>query len=435
MTQPMNITEKIMAAHSGRDYVQPGENIWVDVDYFMTHDVFGPDVIRIFQSEFGQDAKVWDKNKFVLIPDHYIFTTDKFANKNIEFLTDFSAKQQLPHYYAPHTQRYSGVCHITLAQEGFDIPGGLLLGTDSHTCTSGAFGMFATGIGTTDGAFVLGTGKLWLKVPESIRVIFNGRMPYYLTAKDLILTLIGDIGVDGATYKSLEFEGDAIRSMTMEDRMTVCNMAIEAGAKNGVIAADQTTLNYMEGRSKSSFKVVTSDPDSHYILTKEYDVTKIDPVVAKPHSPDNKARAADVSHVRVDRAYVGSCTGGKIEDFIAAARIIKGRRVTVDTYIVPATEAINKLLHSVTYQDKTLHEIFLESGCKIGPPSCAACLGGPVDTFGRAQDGQVIISATNRNFPGRMGSPKASVYLASPYTVMSSAVTGKITDPRAFLKE
>ncbi len=431
----MNITEKILAAHAGREFVDPGENIWVDVAYFMTHDVFGPDVIRIFQSEFGHDARVWDKNKFVLIPDHYIFTTDKFANKNIDFLSDFAGKQQLPHYYAPHTQRYSGVCHITLAQEGFDIPGGLLIGTDSHTCTSGAFGMFATGIGTTDGAFALGTGKLWLKVPKSIKVIFNGRMPSYLTAKDLIIYLLGDIGFDGATYKSIEFDGEAIREMTMEDRMTLCNMAIEAGAKNGIIAADEITIKYMEGRAKSPFKIVNSDPQARYCLTKEYDVTKIDPVVAKPHSPDNRACVRDVSDVRVDRAYIGSCTGGKIEDFIAAAKIIKGRSVAVDTYIVPATEAINKLLHSVTYQDKLLYDIFLESGCKMGPPSCAACLGGPVDTFGRAQDGQVIISATNRNFPGRMGSPKASVYLASPYTVMSSAVTGKITDPRTFLKE
>jgi len=431
--KPMTMSQKILALHSGKDYVNSGDNIWVDVDFLMTHDVFGPDVIRIFQSEFGQNSKIWDRNKFVLIPDHYIFTTEPLANKNIDFLTSFANEHNLPHYYPPHTDRYSGVCHITLAQEGFNIPGGLLLGTDSHTCTSGAFGMFATGIGTTDGAFVLGTGKLWLKVPESIRIVFNGKMPPYLTAKDLILHLIGDIGVDGATYKCLEFEGEAIQNMTMEDRMTLCNMAIEAGAKNGIIAADQTTFDFMKDRAKGEMQMVQSDINASYCLVKEYDASQLEPVVAKPHSPDNRALVSEVAGVRLDRAYIGSCTGGRIEDFLAAAKIVKGKKVSIDTYLVPATEAINKLLHHTTYKGQLLIDIFKDSGCKIGPPSCAACLGGPLDTFGRAQGHQVIISATNRNFPGRMGSPKASVYLASPYTVMSSAITGKITDPRSFL--
>lgn len=431
----MTITEKILAVHSGKEQVVPGDNIWVNVDFFMTHDVFGPDVIRIFLDEFGKDAKVWDKNKFALIPDHYIFTEDKLANKNIDFLTDFANRNKLPHYYQPHSDRYSGVCHVTLAQEGFNVPGGVLLGTDSHTCTSGAFGMFSTGIGTTDGAFVLGTGKLWLKVPESMKIIFKGKMPSFLTPKDLILYLIGDIGVDGATYKCIEFTGDTIEQMSMEGRMTLCNMVIEAGAKNGIIAADETTLNYIGNNAKGEIKIVNSDVDAKYSFIKEYDVSKIEPIVAKPHSPDNMSTAREESHIKIDRSYIGSCTGGKIEDFQAAAEIVIGKKVVVDTFIVPATEKINKKLHSVKHNGKSLYDIFLEAGCKIGLPSCAACLGGPIDTFGRAQDNQIVISTTNRNFPGRMGSPKSSVYLASPYTAMASALTGKITDPRDITKE
>lgn len=430
----MTITEKILAEHSGKDFVVPGDNLWVDVDYFMTHDVFGPDVIRIFLSEFGNEAKIWNKNRFALIPDHYIFTEDKLANKNIEFLSDFAGKNNLPYYYRPNSEHYSGVCHVTLAQEGFDVPGGVLLGTDSHTCTSGAFGMFSTGIGTTDGAFVLGTGKLWLKVPDNIKVIFEGKMPFYLTAKDLILYLIGDIGVDGATYKCIEFAGEAIEKMSMEGRMTICNMAIEAGAKNGIIAADKTTLDYMGDRAKGPVKIVNSDALAKYKMIRKYDVSKIEPIVARPHSPGNRSTARSESGVKVDGAYIGSCTGGKIEDFIAAAEIAISQKVVIDTFIIPATVEVSKQVRSVTLKGKTLYDIFLASGCKIGLPSCGACLGGPMDTFGRAKDGQVIISTTNRNFPGRMGSLKSSVYLASPYTAMASALTGRITDPREFLK-
>ncbi len=430
----MTITEKILAEHAGLESVVAGQNIWVEVDYLMTHDVFGPEVIRIFEDKFGADAKIWDAEKLILIPDHYIFTSDPFANRNLAFLNAFASKHGLKHYFPPHTDRYSGVCHVTLAEKGFNLPGGLLLGTDSHTCTSGAFGMFSTGIGNTEAAFVMGKGRLWLKVPQSIKVQFDGPMPRYLMAKDLILHLIGDIGVDGATYKTLEFCGSTIEAISIEERMTLCNMAIEAGAKNGIIAADQKTVDYIKPRAKGAFKCVKSDEDAEYCLVKRYDTATIEPTVAKPHSPDNRAKAAELGTVALDRAYVGSCTGGKIEDFIAAASLLYGRRVAIDTFIVPATVGVEAALRTTNFRDKTLYDIFSEAGCKIGKPSCAACVCGPLDTFGRTQGVETVISSTNRNFPGRMGSNKSNVYLASPFTVISSALTGKITDPRILME-
>lgn len=432
--RPMTVTEKILADHAGLDEVKPGQNVWVDVDYLMTHDVFGPEVVRIFEEKFGKDAKVWSAEKVVIIPDHYIFTSDRFANRNIEFLNEFAVRQGIQHYYPPHTPQYSGVCHVTLAEKGFDLPGSLLLGTDSHTCTSGAFGMFSAGIGNTEAAYVMGQGRLWLRVPEAIRVEFHGPMPPYLMAKDLILHLIGDIGVDGATYRTLEFAGSTIEAMSIEERMTLTNMAIEAGAKNGIIAADQKTVDYVTPRAKGPFKIVTSDENAQYLDIWRYDVSKIQPTVAKPHSPDNRAVAIDLESVQLNRAYVGSCTGGKIEDFIAAASLVKGRRVAIDTFIVPASAAVEAALKTTTIDGSTLYDIFVQGGCKIGKPSCAACVGGPLDTFGRTQGSEVVISSTNRNFPGRMGSSESAVYLASPFTVMSSALTGRITDPRRVLE-
>lgn len=429
----MNLTEQIIAAHSGRSKVSPGENVWVDVDTLMTHDVFGPDVIRTFRKEFGEEAKIWDKNKFVIIPDHYIFTKDPYANKNIEFLDQAAAYYNLPHYYSPNSDRYSGVCHITLAQEGFNVPGSILIGTDSHTCTSGAFGMFATGVGLTDGAFILGSGKIWLKVPETIKVVFRGEMPKYLMAKDLILNLIGDIGLGGATYKSLEFSGETIENMSMEERMTLCNMAVEAGGKNGIIAADQTTIDYLAGKEKGETKIFRASKDAKYCLVKEYDVSKLTPVVAKPSNPSNRAYVKEVEGTKINKAYIGSCTGGKIEDFVAAAELLYGNKVKINTFIVPATKKVESQIKIITHKGKTLYDIFVEAGCRIGEPSCAACLGGPLDTFGRTVDREVVISSTNRNFPGRMGDKSSLVYLASPYTVAASAISGEITDPTNLL--
>lgn len=429
----MTITEKILAAHAGKDSVKPGENIWVDVDVLMTHDVCGPGTIGIFKEQFGQNAKVWDPEKVVIIPDHYIFTSDTRAHRNIEILREFAKEQNLPYYYDVATDNYKGVCHLALAQEGHNRPGEALFGTDSHTCTSGAFGLFSTGIGNTDAAFILGTGKLWVKVPETMYFEFNGKFPPYIMAKDIILQVIGDIGVDGATYRAMEWAGNAVSAFSMEERMTLCNMAIEAGGKNAVIEADDVTRDYLEPRTDKKFVVHRSDKDAQYFYRKTYDAGKMEPVVAKPHSPDNKALAKECENVKLDRAYIGSCTGGKLTDFKAAAKLLKGKTVKVDTFIVPATRQVETDLHEETVDGETLADTFKNAGARIGDPSCAACLGGPKDTFGRTNASEVVVSTTNRNFPGRMGSKQAQVYLASPYTAAASALTGRITDPREFL--
>jgi 3-isopropylmalate/(R)-2-methylmalate dehydratase large subunit len=431
----MTMTEKILARAAGRDHVQPGDNIWVNVDILMTHDVCGPGTIGIFKQHFGKDAKVWDREKVVIIPDHYIFTADKMANRNVDILRRFAAEQGLRYFYDVGTERYKGVCHIALPEEGHTRPGEVLLGTDSHTCTAGAFGEFATGIGNTDAGFVMGTGKLWLKVPETMRFIFHGQLPPYLMAKDLILAVIGDIGCDGATYRAMEFDGDGVYALNMEERMTLCNMVIEAGGKNGVIAPDQVTFDYVNARNKSGkpYTAVYTDPGARFCFEKVYDVTKLEPVVARPHSPDNRAFVSEVRGTRLDRAYIGSCTGGKMTDFRAAAQILKGRTVRIDTFVVPATSEIAAGLKREKINGQTLEEIFLAAGAKLGPPSCAACLGGPSDTFGRLNEPLACISTTNRNFPGRMGHKEARVYLASPLTVAASAITGVVTDPREYL--
>ncbi|OIO60146.1 MAG: 3-isopropylmalate dehydratase [Alphaproteobacteria bacterium CG_4_10_14_0_2_um_filter_63_37] len=430
----MTITEKILARHAGRDRVVPGENVWIDVDTLMTHDVCGPGTIGIFKREFGADAKVWNKDGLVIIPDHYIFTADPHARRNLDILRSFAAEQDLPHFYDFGTPRYKGVCHVALAHEGFDFPGQVLFGTDSHTCTAGAFGMFATGIGNTDAAFILGTGKLWVKVPQTLRFVFDGEIPDYVMAKDLILQIIGDIGVDGATYCAMEFAGSGIEALGMEERMTICNMAIEAGAKSGIIAPDAKTFAFLEGRAKRAFEPVYSDPDAKVARQIVYKSSDLEPVVAKPHSPDNKAKVSEVAGTKLDRSYIGSCTGGKTEDFVAAARILDGRKVAIPTFIVPATTDVAADLRTVRHNGKSLFDIFVAAGCDIGEASCAACLGGPADTFGRTHGAEQVISTTNRNFPGRMGSKQSAVYLASPLTAAASAVTGVITDPREFLK-
>jgi 3-isopropylmalate/(R)-2-methylmalate dehydratase large subunit len=431
----MTLTEKILARHADRDAVQPGDNIWVNADVLMTHDVCGPGTIGVFKQHFGKDAKVWDRNKVVIIPDHYIFTADKMANRNVDVLRQFAAEQDLPYYYDVGTDRYKGVCHIALPEEGHTRPGEVLFGTDSHTCTAGAFGEFATGIGNTDAGFIMGAGKLWVKVPPTMRFVFHGELPPYLMAKDLILAAIGDIGCDGATYRAMEFDGDGVYALNIEERMTLCNMVIEAGGKNGVIAPDKITLDYVNSRNKSgqSYTPVHTDAGAKFDFEKVYDVTKLQPVVAKPHSPDNKAFVSEVRGTKLDRAYIGSCTGGKLTDFRAAAKILKDKTVKIDTFVVPATSEIAKALKTERCNGQTLEEVFLAAGAKIGEPSCAACLGGPSDTFGRLNTPISCISTTNRNFPGRMGHKEARVYLASPLTVAASAVAGAIADPREYL--
>lgn len=429
----MTITEKILARHAGKSKVEPGDNVWVDVDILMTHDVCGPPTFAIFKEQFGRNARVWDPEKVVVVPDHYVFTADKYAIRNLDVLREFAAEQRLPHFYDVGTARYKGVCHIALPEEGFTRPGEVLFGTDSHTCTAGAFGMFATGIGNTDAAFVLGTGKLWVKVPETMKFIFEGEIHPYVMAKDMILKIIGDIGVDGATYRTMEFAGEGVQRLEMEGRMTLANMVIEAGGKNGVIEPDQVTYDYLDTRTSEAFVPVFNDSNAKYHSVHVYKSEDLQPMLAKPPSPDAKSTVREMRGTPLTRAYIGSCTGGKISDFLAAAQIIKDHELKLDTFIVPATTEIAKGIQTVKIGGQTLQEIFENAGAQVGQPSCAACLGGPADTFGRLNGEEVCISTTNRNFPGRMGSKQSQVYLASPYTVAASAVTGKITDPRDFL--
>ncbi len=427
----MTITEKILAKEAGLSSVKPGDNIWVNAGILLTHDVCGPGTIGIFKREFGADAKVFDKEKIVIIPDHYIYTKDQKAHRNVDILRDFVKEQGLPYFYDPGTDSYCGVCHVALPELGHVRPGETIFGTDSHTCTHGALGAFSTGIGNTDAGFIMGAGKLLIKVPETIRFVLDGEMPDYISAKDLILHMIGDIGVDGATYCAMEFTGTAIEALSIDERCTVCNMAVEAGAKNGIIAPDAKTIEFVKARTDKPFEPVYSDPDTAIKTEYRYDVSKLEPVVAKPHLPDNKALVRDCSDIKVDQVYIGSCTGGKLEDFYMAAKVMKGRKVAVRTLIVPATRHVEKGLVETTIDGESLRSIFESAGVDpIAPPSCAACLGGPLDTFGRTHGEEVVLSTTNRNFIGRMGSKKSQIYLASPYTAAATSLTGSITDVR-----
>jgi 3-isopropylmalate/(R)-2-methylmalate dehydratase large subunit len=424
----MTITEKILAKASGKEQVSPGDNIWVNTDVLMTHDVCGPGTIGVFQREFGKNAKVWDKEKVIIIPDHYIFTKDVKCHRNVNVLREFVEEQKIPHFYDPGTETYSGVCHVTLPEKGHSRPGEVLFGTDSHTCTHGALGEFATGIGNTDAGFVMGTGKLLIKVPETMRFVIEGELPSNVSAKDVILRIIGDIGVDGATYRAMEFCGSTIDAMSVEERMTICNIAIEAGGKSGIIAADDKTVEYVKARTNKPFEVFTTDADATFHSERKYKAEEMKPVVALPYSPDNVKPVSECSDMKIDRSYIGSCTGGKITDFIAAAKVLNGKKVTVDTYIIPATVEVEKALDTETIEGKSLKEIFIDAGCmEIAPPSCAACLGGPVDTYGRCNGNEVCVSTTNRNFPGRMGSKDSKTILASPYTAAASAISGLVT--------
>lgn len=430
----MTITEKILARAAGREKVEHGENIWVDADVLMTHDVCGPGTIGVFKREFGAGAKVWNREGVVIIPDHYIFTEDEKCHRNVDALRDFVKEQDLPYFYDPGTTGYSGVCHVTLPEKGHIRPGEVLFGTDSHTCTHGALGMFATGIGNTDAGFVMGTGKLLIKVPPSVKFVIDGELPPHVTAKDIILTIIGDLGVDGATYRAMEFAGGTIDALSIEERMTICNMAIEAGGKCGVIAADDKAVEYVRSRTDKPFTVFASDADAAYLAVHKYRAEGFRPVVAMPFSPDNVKPAAEMSGTKLDRSYIGSCTGGKFEDFLFAAGVLKNRKVAIDTFIVPSTVEVETRMKNEKFDGDTLMDIFAAAGCHIGPPSCAACLGGPIDTFGRCNNGEVCISTTNRNFPGRMGSKDSKTILASPLTAAASALTGQITDPETYLQ-
>ena len=455
----MTLTEKLLARAAGKDRVTAGDNVWVETDVLLTHDVCGPGTIGVFKREFGKNAKVWDKNKIVIIPDHYIFTADSLSNRNVDILRDFVREQGLPYFYdviddpnghwifdktkgqlkKQFGARYAGVCHTALPAKGHTRPGEILFGTDSHTCMAGAFNMFATGIGNTDAGFILGTGKLLVKVPPTMRFKLEGKMPKGVMAKDVILHVIGLIGFDGATYKAMQYEGSGVNEMNMDDRMTIANMAIEAGGKNGVFPCDQKTIDYVNERTqrngtKSTFEPVELDADQDLVYDALVNLDELEPTVAQHPDPGNRALAKELEKIQLDRAYIGSCTGGKTSDFLAFAEILKGRSVKIDTFGVPATPDVVHDLQTTMINDVSVWDSLVSAGVQMTEnASCAACLGGPVDTFGRMNKPMACISATNRNFPGRMGHKESKVYLASPYTVAASALTGHITDPREFL--
>jgi 3-isopropylmalate/(R)-2-methylmalate dehydratase large subunit len=455
----MTLTEKILARAAGKSSVQAGDNIWVKADILMTHDVCGPGTIGVFKREFGKDAKVWDRSKVIIIPDHYIFTADSKSNRNVDILRDFVKEQGITYFYdviddpnghwvfdpgkgilnRQYGSNYAGVCHTALPQKGHTRPGEILFGTDSHTCMAGAFNEFATGIGNTDAGFVMGTGNLLIKVPETMHFHLEGKIQSGVMAKDIILHCIGEIGFDGATYRAMQFDGPGAASLTMDDRMTIANMAIEAGGKNGIFEFDSQTRDYVDQRCKSngtkaSYQPVERDNNEKFVYELVVDLSKLEPTVACHPDPGQRKLAKELGTIKLDRAYIGSCTGGKTSDFLEFARVLRGKRVAIDTFGVPATPEIVHDLQTARWDDKTVWQVLVDAGVQMTENAgCAACLGGPVDTFGRMNSPMKCISATNRNFPGRMGHKESQVFLASPATVAASALTGKITDPREYL--
>lgn len=457
----MTLTEKVLARAARKASAQAGDNVWVNADVLMTHDVCGPGTIGVFKREFGADARVWNADGVVIIPDHYIFTADSLSNRNVDILRAFARAQGLKYFYdviddpngtwkfdpakgnfaRQYGARYAGVCHTALPEKGHTRPGEVLFGTDSHTCMAGAFNQFATGIGNTDAGFVMGTGKLLLKVPETMRFRLEGRLQPGVMAKDVILHAIGEIGFDGATYRAMQFDGPGVASLSMDDRMTIANMAIEAGGKNGIFPYDARTAEYVEARTRlngtrQTYEPVEADTDQKCCYELVIELDKLEPLVACHPDPGRRKTAKELSGMKLDRAYVGSCTGGKASDFVEFARVVRGRKVAIDTFGVPATPTIVRELQTTWWGDRTVWQILQDAGVQLTENAgCAACLGGPVDTFGRMNEGGLkCISATNRNFPGRMGSKESEVYLASPATVAASALTGKVTDPREYLR-
>ncbi len=455
----MTLTEKILARAAGKARVEAGDNIWVNADVLMTHDVCGPGTIGVFHREFGKAAKVWDRNKVVIIPDHYIFTADSKSNRNVDILRDFVREQEIAYFYdviddanghwvfdasrgqlkRQYGSHYAGVCHTALPQKGHTRPGEILFGTDSHTCMAGAFNEFATGIGNTDAGFVMGTGRLLLKVPETMHFRIEGKLQPGVMAKDIILHVIGAIGFDGATYRAMQFDGPGVTTLTMDDRMTIANMAIEAGGKNGIFEFDARTAEHVDTRTrlngtKTTYDPVPRDNDEKFCYELTVNLDKLEPTVACHPDPGQRKLAKELGHIGLDRAYIGSCTGGKTSDFVEFARVIRGRKVSIDTFGVPATPEIVHDLQSTRWGAQTVWEILVAAGVQMTENAgCAACLGGPVDTFGRMNTPMKCISATNRNFPGRMGHKESQVFLASPMTVAASAIAGKIVDPREYL--
>ncbi len=416
----MNITEKILAKASRKTMVHPGEIVDANVDRVMVHDLTGPLAIEAFK-RIGA-THVWNNEKIVIILDHQVPAESVKAAELHKMLRKFAKEQKIRLYDVGK----GGICHQVMPEKGHVLPGTVIVGADSHTCTYGAFGAFATGIGSTEAAAVFVIGKIWLKVPEAIKINVTGQFQKYTTPKDLILSIIGKLGVDGAIYKSVEFTGPTIRGMSIAGRMTLCNMTVEMGAKNGIIAPDETTRKFLEGRTAkplAPFESLKSDADATYEKVVDIDVTDLKPQIAYPSSVDNVKPASEMSNVQIEQAFIGSCTNGRIEDLRLAAQILKGKRVKegVRTLVIPASQEV--YLQALK---EGLIEIFTEAGAMVCGPTCGPCLGGHI---GLMASGETCISTSNRNFIGRMGSTEASVYLASPATVAASAITGRITDP------
>jgi len=418
MPRPMTITEKILAAHAGLEEVAPGQLIECDLDLVLANDVTAPIAIKEFR-KVGVPG-VFDATKIALVPDHYTPNKDIKSAEQAKMMREFVREQGITHYYEIGCM---GVEHALLPEQGVVGAGDVIIGADSHTCTYGALGAFATGVGSTDAAVGMATGRAWFKVPESLTFNVTGALRPGVGAKDLILHIIGMIGVDGALYQAMEFTGDTITALDMAGRMTICNMAIEAGGKSGIIAVDDVTRAYMEGRTERPWTEYASDPDAVYARTYEIDAAEIVPTVAFPHLPSNTRPVADARHVTIDQVVVGSCTNGRYEDMAEAAAVIKGRKVHPDVrmIVIPATQQVFRdMMHS------GLTDIFLDAGAAVSTPTCGPCLGGHM---GILAAGERAVATTNRNFVGRMGDPTSEVYLTGPAVAAASAVLGHIGLP------
>ncbi|MEN2984515.1 MAG: 3-isopropylmalate dehydratase large subunit [Dictyoglomaceae bacterium] len=416
----LTITEKILLKHSNNKEISPGDLIFVKLDFMLANDITAPLAIKEFRKIGAK--KVFDPEKIALIPDHYTPNKDIKSAQQAKEVREFAREQGIKYFYDGGRV---GIEHALLPEEGLVLPGDCIIGADSHTCTYGALGAFSTGVGSTDLAYAMTFGEIWLKVPESIKFIYYGKLPKWVGGKDLILFTIGKIGVDGARYKAMEFTGEVIRSLSMADRFTICNMAIEAGAKSGIIEPDEITLEYIKDRAKRNFELFYSDKDANYSEIYEWDVSNLEPMVAFPHLPSNVYPISEVinKNITLDQVYIGSCTNGRLEDLRIAAKILKGHKVNPNLRLIitPATPSIY-----MSALKEGLIEIFLSAGGIITPPSCGPCLGGHL---GVLAEGERALSTTNRNFVGRMGHPKSEVYLSNPAVAAASAILGRISAP------
>jgi len=414
----MTITQKILAEHAGKKEVYPGELITCKVDIALANDVTAPIAIKRLE-EAGID-KVWDREKIALVPDHFTPAKDIKSAEQVKMMRIFAKKHNIKHFW---TEGRVGIEHVLLPEEGVVLPGDLVIGADSHTCTYGALGAFSTGVGSTDIAYAWATGEIWLRVPEQMKFVYYGKPKKWVCGKDIILYVIGKIGVDGALYKTMEHTGEAIKYLSMDDRFTICNMAVEAGAKNAVIEPDEITVEYVRQRAKRDYKLYRSDPDAQYSEVYEINVSEIEPLVALPHLPSNVKPAKECTDIHIDQVVIGSCTNGRITDLEIAGKILKGKKVHKDVrcIIIPGSQRVYK-----EALKKGLIDIFIEAECVVSPPTCGPCLGGHM---GILAEGERAVATTNRNFVGRMGHPKSEVYLASPAVAAASAVLGRIAHP------